>query len=131
MNEKVFNFTPIERLLHRLYKHVGRPPYSKLPLFKVVLLQRFESWQFDTVLVKKGIEVKDYSRSYEFRKRKTPSNDTTSRLRRILLIKLIEKTFFKLDTAFSALRTFEKDDFAILAVEITINSNYFKRTDSW
>ncbi|MHA1267884.1 MAG: hypothetical protein ACTSRS_21830, partial [Candidatus Helarchaeota archaeon] len=42
MIERVIDFTPIEKCLHRLYKHVGRPPYSKLALFKAVLLQRLE-----------------------------------------------------------------------------------------
>ncbi|MHA1325589.1 MAG: hypothetical protein ACTSRL_22585 [Candidatus Helarchaeota archaeon] len=41
------------------YKHAGRPPYSKLPLFKAGLLQKLEGWQFDTTLVKKLYEIKE------------------------------------------------------------------------
>lgn len=128
--EKVIDFTPIEKLLHRLYKRVGRPPYSKLALFKAVLLQRLEGWQFDTVLVKKLHEIEEYRRFCRFKRKKIPSQDTISRFKRILPIKLLDKIFFKLDEELAALGTFEKDDLAIDATEILTYSNSFKRTDS-
>jgi len=128
--EKVMDFTPIERILHRLYKRVGRPPYSKLALFKAVLLQRLEGWQFDTVLVKKLQEIEEYRHFCGFKRRKIPSHDTISRFKRTLPIKLLDEIFFKLDEELAALGTFEKDDLAIDATEILTYSNSFKRTDS-
>ena len=128
--EKVIDFTPIEKILHRLYKRVGRPPYSKLALFKAVLLQRLEGWQFDTVLVKKLQEIEEYRHFCGFKRRKIPSHDTISRFKRTLPIKLLDEIFFKLDEELAALGTFEKDDLAIDATEILTYSNSFKRTDS-
>ena len=128
--EKVIDFTPIEKILHRLYKRVGRPPYSKLALFKAIILQRLEGWQFDTVLAGKLREIDEYRRFCGFKKTKLPSHDTISRFKRILPIKLLDKIFFKLDEELAALGTFEKDDLAIDATEILTYSNSFKRTDS-
>ena len=128
--EKVIDFTPIEKILHRLYKRVGRPPYSKLALFKAVLLQRLEGWQFDTVLVKKLQEIEEYRHFCGFKRRKIPSHDTISRFKRTLPIKLLDEIFFKLDEELAALGTFEKDNLAIDATEILTYSNSFKRTDS-
>jgi len=128
--EKVIDFVPIEKILHRLYKHVGRLPYSKLALFKAILLQRLEGWQFDTVLAKKLREIEEYRRFCGFKKGRTPSHDTISRFKRVLPTKMLDQIFFKLDTALAALGTFKEDDLAIDATELVTYSNSFKRTDS-
>ncbi|HUX98174.1 MAG TPA: transposase [Candidatus Deferrimicrobium sp.] len=128
--EKVTDFTPIEKSLHRLYKRVGRPPYSKLTLFKAILLQRLEGWQFDTLLVKKLHEIEEYRQFCGFKKSKIPSHDTISRFKRKLPIEVLDKVFFELDEELAALGTFEEDDLAIDATEIVTYSNSFKRTDS-
>ncbi|MHA1267967.1 MAG: transposase, partial [Candidatus Helarchaeota archaeon] len=70
--------------LHRLYKHVGRPPYSKLALFKAVLLQRLEGWQFDTTLARMLREIDEYRAFCSFKKGRVPSHDTISRFKRTL-----------------------------------------------
>ncbi len=128
--EKVIDFTPIERILHRLYKRVGRPPYSKLALFKAILLQRLEGWQFDTILAKKLSEIEEYRRFCGFMRGVLPSHDTISRFKRDLPVELLDKIFFQLDAELAALGTFKKDDLAIDATEILTYSNSFKRTDS-
>ncbi|NVM52660.1 MAG: transposase [Candidatus Helarchaeota archaeon] len=130
MIEKVIDFTSIERILHRLYKRVGRPPYSKLALFKAILLQRLEGWQFDTVLTKKLHEIEEYRRFCGFKRGVLPSHDTISRFKRRLPIELLDLIFFQLDAELAALGTFKKDDLAIDATEILTYSNSFKRTDS-
>ncbi len=128
--EKVIDFTPIEKILHRLYKRVGRPPCSKLALFKAILLQRLEGWQFDTILTKKLREIEEYRAFCGFKRSVLPSHDTISRFKRNLPIKLLDKIFFQLDAELTALGTFKKDDLAIDATEILTYSNSFKRTDS-
>jgi len=130
MIEQVIDFTPIERILHCLYKRVGRPPHSKLALFKALILQRLEGWQFDTVLAKKLHEIDEYRRFCGFKKGEIPAHDAISRFKRILSIRLLDKIFFKLDEELAVLQTFEEDDLAIDATEIVTYSNSFKRTDS-
>lgn len=128
--EKVIDFTSIKRLLHRLYKHVGRPPYSKLALFKAVLLQRLEGWQFDTTLVNKLCGISEYRCFCGFKIGKVPSHDTVSRFKRALPVQLLDRIFFQLDEELAALGSFEEDDLAVDATEVLTYANSFKRTDS-
>ena len=128
--DKVIDFTSIEKILHRLYKSDGRPPYSKLANLKAVLLQRVEGWQYDTTLVQKLHDIKEYRQFCGYKLGEAPSHDTISRFKRTFPVKMLDQIFFRLDKELAALGTFKGDELAIDATDITSHANPFKRTDA-
>jgi len=127
--EQVIDFVLINSILHHLYKPRGRPAYSKMALFKAVILQRLEDWQFDTVLVQKLQEIEEYRQFCSFKTNHVPSHDTISRFKRNLPPNLMDRIFFQLDEELAALGTFKDDELAIDAMDVATYANPFNRTD--